>query len=223
MNYITFHRTALLFLVGLLAVGVANAQTNVNVVNTPSVHVKTMPPVTISGTPTVHVGSLPPVTGNVNVANTPNVSIANMPSVNINGTPSVNVANTRSTPVPNQDVDHPARHSFQGSCGGSADPWGQAYCSIGPIPANTEFVIQTLSTSGNGSIPVGGVAVGVNNGTTNASSFLPVVEQTPNYWAGIQSVTLYAGPNAVPSCTVQTTPSNGFVACTFVGYLVNLP
>src|SRR5215471_15321075 len=39
MTRINFHRTVLVFLASLLAAGIANAQTNVNVVNTPTVKV----------------------------------------------------------------------------------------------------------------------------------------------------------------------------------------
>jgi hypothetical protein len=46
---------------------------NVNVVNTPTVNVGTLPAVTLNGTPTVNVGSLPAVT----VTGTPTVTVGN--------------------------------------------------------------------------------------------------------------------------------------------------
>ena len=131
------------------------------------------------------------------------------------------MTNTPTAPVPIQDVDYPARHAYQQSCIGQADPLGQSICQIGAIPANTEFVIQTLSASGSGALPIGGITIDMYNGTTQASIYFPVTQQTPNYWAATQAVTLYAGPNAVPTCNSQSSPG-GFVACTFVGYLVTL-
>jgi len=98
-------RAKLLFILSCLAVTAAaealEAQTkpaasgttttstqNVNVVNTPTVNVGTMPAVSISGTPTVNVNSLPAV----NVNSLPPVSLAGTPAVSINGTPTVSVS-----------------------------------------------------------------------------------------------------------------------------------
>jgi hypothetical protein len=114
------------------------------------------------------------------------------------------VTNIATAPVPIQDVDYPARHAYQQSCQGNADSLGQSICEIGPIPANSMFVIQTLSASGRGTIPIAGVTVSTYNGTSQVSTYLPVVQQTPNFWAATQAVTLYSGPNAVPSCNSQS-------------------
>jgi hypothetical protein len=160
-----------------------------------------------------------------NLSGTPAVTISGTPAVNATvrfpANQAVNVTNTPTAPVPIQDVDHPARHAYQQSCQGNADSLGQSLCEIGPIPANSMFVIQTLSVSGSGTIPTGGVNISIYNGTSQAGVYLPVVQQTANYWAATQAVTLYAGLNAVPSCNSQSSPG-GFVACTFVGYLVTL-
>jgi hypothetical protein len=159
--------------------------------------------------------------GTTNVAGT--VNIGNTPDVNIANTPTITVANTPSAPVPTRDVDYPARHSFQETCSGNADQSGTAICSIGAIPGNSEFVIQTLSAGVNGKAPFGGVQVTINNGTQLGGIQLPVIEQSsPNDWAATQAVTLYVGPNGVPQCTANTSPG-GFLFCSFVGYLVSLP
>jgi len=64
---------------------------NVNVVNTPTVNVGTLPAVSFSGTPSVNVGSLPPVS----LLGTPNVNIAGSSAIlavqNIASTASQNV------------------------------------------------------------------------------------------------------------------------------------
>ena len=139
---------------------------------------------TVAGT--VNVGNTPNVnvtnTPNVNVANTPTVTVGSLPPVTLSGTPAVTVTNTPLEPVPTRDVDYPARHPFQETCGGNADQSGTAICSIGLVPANTEFVIQTLSAGiSHGSAPFGGVQVTINNGTQLGGIQLPVIQQSsPN-------------------------------------------
>src|SRR5215472_1284863 len=117
-------RAKLLFILSCLAVTVAaealEAQTkpaasgttttstqNVNVVNTPTVNVGTMPAVSISGTPTVNVNSLPPVslagTPAVSINGTPTVSVSTLPAVSLAGTPNVNIAGS-SAILPVQNV-----------------------------------------------------------------------------------------------------------------------
>src|SRR5580693_8024830 len=61
----------------------------------------------------------------------------------------VQVVNTRSTPVPNQDVDIPGRHPYQQSCVS-----GTFLCTMPAVPPNTELVIQTVSLTviGSGSL-----------------------------------------------------------------------
>ena len=120
-----------------------------------------------------------------------------------------------------RDVDHPARRPFQDVCSADVNPYGQAHCSIAEIPANTEFVIQTVSASGSGGIPTGGLVVMTNNGSSKASNYLPIVQQTPNYWAATQAVTMYAGPTSIPSCDDYSSPG-GNETRTFVGYLLSL-
>src|SRR5580704_6162253 len=57
----------------------------------------------------------------------------------------VQVVNTRSNPVPNQDVDHPGRHAFQASCT-ITSVFDNIFCDPQPQPpAGTEFVIQNIS------------------------------------------------------------------------------
>src|SRR5580700_2667478 len=58
----------------------------------------------------------------------------------------VEVVNTRSAPVPNQDIDHPGRHPYQQSCFSNANQGGLVNCTMPTVvPPNTELVIQTVS------------------------------------------------------------------------------
>jgi len=56
----------------------------------------------------------------------------------------VQVVNTRSAPVPNQDVDQPGRHPFPLYC----QNCGINTCLTPAVPANTEFVIQAFMWAG---------------------------------------------------------------------------
>ena len=78
---------------------------DVNVVNTPTVNVSTLPPVTGS----VAITNTPVVT----VANTPNVNVTSLPAVQLSGTAPLNVKNDPTTPLIIRDADNPAHHFFQ--------------------------------------------------------------------------------------------------------------
>jgi|SRR5215469_877813 len=140
MNRISFHRTALVFLATLLAAGIANAQAkDVNVVNTPSVNVKTMPPVTVSGTPTVQVSSLPPVTGSVSITNSPAVT----GTVDIGNSPTVQVGNTKSSPANALDVERAARIPYESTQIWSGYP--QETALFPAAPSGYRLVLQHVN------------------------------------------------------------------------------
>lgn len=65
-----------------------NSTQNVNVVNTPTVNVGTLPAVNIGNTPAV------------TLSGTPTVNIGTMPAVSLSGAPSVTIGNTSLQPVP---------------------------------------------------------------------------------------------------------------------------
>jgi hypothetical protein len=145
-------RTALVFFAGLIAASITNAQSspkpqassapiasNVNVVNTPSVNVKTMPAVTLSGTPTVNVGSLPPVTGSVSITNSPSVT----GTVNIGNSPTVQVGNTKSSPANALDVERAARIPYESSQQSIGYP--QETSTFPAAPSGYRLVLQHVS------------------------------------------------------------------------------
>jgi len=144
----------------------------------------------------------------------------------------VQVENTRSTPVPNQDVDIAARHPFNAICsvpisGASVD------CSPIPAPPTTGFetVIQNVSMSislysGSGTpfvhfdyLTQGGVLYG---------QFPPIVPQGPGYWSLSQPTTAYVDPSPAGNplyceAIVPATFTSGFLICAVTGYTVTLP
>ena len=139
----------------------------------------------------------------------------------------VEVTNTRSAPVPNQDVDVPGRHPFASTCRyslGSTDA-----CGFAPVPANTELVIQTISVIGNtgaGPWPLGvGQMFASTGGGPAYSFFFPVAPSGFDAGTAIQSLTAYADPGSTPTCQVQAPIAlpKGTVNCTITGYTVSLP
>jgi len=109
------------------------------VVNTPSVNVKTMPPVTVSGTPTVQVSSLPPVTGSVSITNSPAVT----GTVDIGNSPTVQVGNTKSSPANALDVERAARIPYESTQIWSGYP--QETALFPAAPSGYRLVLQHVS------------------------------------------------------------------------------
>jgi hypothetical protein len=139
----------------------------------------------------------------------------------------VEVTNTRSAPVPNQDVDAPGRHPFAlvRTC-----PTTTIFCFFPPVPANTEFVIQTVSIAGQTGLantpwPLSiGFMFPITGGAQPPFAF-PVVNSGGMYGSATQSLTAYADPGTSPFCEVLfpiALPS-GTVTCTITGYAVSLP
>lgn len=136
----------------------------------------------------------------------------------------VQVENTRSTPVPNQDVDAPGRHPYQQQCFSNIVSAGDTSCSMPSIPANTQVVIQTVSMvlSQNvvpqfGRILTSGGGVGVN-------LYIPFVAQS-GFFIAAQPLTVYADSGSGPTCDAATNsaaPNSSFL-CVLTGYSISLP
>ena len=143
----------------------------------------------------------------------------------------VQVVNTRSTPVPNQDVDHPARHPFTASCNVPAAfaPQGFVVCYPTPAPpAGVETVVQSVNMLVNrntgGGFPM---ATGFNFTTGGGfyEQFLPFVPQGSGFWVVQQPMTNYVDPGGNLQCTtiISDTTTNVQLNCTVSGYTVALP
>jgi hypothetical protein len=145
----------------------------------------------------------------------------------------VQVVNTRSTPVPNQDVDHPARHPFTASCNvpGAFAPQGYVVCYPSPAPpAGFETVVQSVNILVNRNTGSGSPSLTELNFTAGGNfyeQFLPFVPQGifNQNWVVQQAVTNYVDPGGSLQCLalLSDTTTNVQLNCTVSGYTVALP
>jgi hypothetical protein len=137
----------------------------------------------------------------------------------------VQVTNTPADPVPNKDVDVPARHAYAATCS------GVGLCSFPTVLAGTELVIQTLV----GAIsPCPGAAQAFVQLQTTTGGFQTLAGEFifnltgPGFGAAVtQSFTAYADPGTAPICAGgavdvgEVNPPT--VTCFITGYTVSLP
>jgi len=136
----------------------------------------------------------------------------------------VEIVNTRSTPVPNQDVDAPGRHPYQQTCFSSSNQDGEVNCTMPVIPPNTELVVQNLSMLVNLTSAALYSRLITVGGGANLNTYVPLVAQSSYYMAS-QPLTQYADPGYSPICDSTTTNGSPSVqlTCTITGYTVSLP
>jgi hypothetical protein len=130
----------------------------------------------------------------------------------------VEVTNTRSNPVPNQDVDAPGRHPYQQSCSTTS-----ITCFMPVVPPNTEVVIQTVSMTFSGGTP-GSLILSSVGGGVGVNTYIPLVAEPDGTFAVTQPLTQYADPGGSASCSDSTIAhSAGSFTCTITGYTISLP
>ena len=138
----------------------------------------------------------------------------------------VEVVNTRSTPVPNQDVDHPGRHPYQLSCNATGtDQNGYISCQMPATPPNTELVIQNASVAVLYTVPVYPAELITKVGGVTTWNYLLLAPQSSSAFVASQLVTQYNDPGTQPAVFFQATSPNPNVVleCTITGYTVTLP
>ncbi len=139
----------------------------------------------------------------------------------------VEVTNTRSTPVPNQDVDHPGRHPYQSSCSssGGTDQNDVVSCRMTATPPNTELVVQNISMILYNTVPVYPGEFITQVGGVPTADYLLLSQQSGITYVANQPLTQYSDPNSQPACQFQATSSNpnSFLVCSINGYTVSLP
>jgi hypothetical protein len=84
----------------------------------------------------------------------------------------VQVVNTSANPVPNQDVDAPARNAIVIACTGTNS------CSTEAIPAHMTFVLDSVSVIADGAIPVVGliaITKGVGSYSYLTAQYVPTL------------------------------------------------
>jgi hypothetical protein len=133
----------------------------------------------------------------------------------------VEVANTRATPVPNQDVDSAARHPYQQSC----QDFGVDFqtCTMPVVPPNIEVVIQTVSMQVTGAAPTL-LQFATTGGGVNIFTNIPSPGQTGPFYVATQSLTQYVDPGTSAACYSNTTGTAvAALSCSVSGYFVTLP
>jgi len=134
----------------------------------------------------------------------------------------VEVANTRSTPVPNQDVDHPGRHPYQQICYNNTIQDGDLSCQTPAVPANTEVVIQNVSMILSGNVVPQVSRIITSGGGVVINTYIPLVAQAGNFSIS-QPLTQYIDPGTFATCDAQLNSTNAQLVCTITGYTVSLP
>ncbi len=148
----------------------------------------------------------------------------------------VQVTNTRSTPVPTQDVDIAARHPFTATCYIYANGGAFATCQPTPAPpyAGYETVIQNVNVSLNqdsGNVQPFLTELDYATAGANFQFFVPLLTQTQGTpaggeWVGNQPSAIYldpAGSNNPLQCASLWTNGYATFTCTVSGYTVSLP
>jgi hypothetical protein len=145
----------------------------------------------------------------------------------------VQVTNTRSNPVPTQDVDIAARHPFTASCNVFGNSGAFATCQPTPAPPTSgyETVIQNVNVSLNqDSGSVQPFVTELAYGTAGASYqfFVPLFTQAQGAsgeWIGNQASAIYLDPSPFNPLQCLTLFNNGSATftCTVTGYTVSLP
>lgn len=134
----------------------------------------------------------------------------------------VQVVNTTASPVPNKDVDQPARHAFTQYCSGSDG------CTMTPpVPAGNVFVVQTenIQFSFSGGNPVNIALYGVTTNSFNTSIALPAVAVANDAGGFLadSNRTFYQDAGSTPLCQGVVVGSSYGLSCYASGYLVTVP
>lgn len=138
----------------------------------------------------------------------------------------VEVVNTRSTPVPNQDVDAPARHPYQFGCTVFGTDQNQAIsCQMPATPPNTELVIQNVSMVMFNAVPVYPAQFITQVGGATNTTYVLLAAQSSLAYVASQPLIQYSDPGTRPSCFFQANSSNPDLglSCSVTGYTVSLP
>ena len=140
----------------------------------------------------------------------------------------VQVVNTRSAPVPNQDVDSPGRHPFQQVCSGTGTQSnGIIFCEFPLVPPNEEVVVQTVSAVLYGTTATPYFTQLTTIGGANLiNTNIPMIAQGFGWYVGTQPLTQYIDPLSTnASCTSYTNIVSPTVlfTCSITGYTVSLP
>jgi hypothetical protein len=142
----------------------------------------------------------------------------------------VQVTNTRSNPVPTQDVDIAARHPFTATCNVFGNGGGFVVCQPTPAPPTTgvETVIQSVNMQLNqdtGSVQPAVMDLSFATGSANYVHYVPFIPTGTGNWVGSELTAIYVDPSTFNplQCATLFTGGSATMNCTVTGYTVSLP
>jgi hypothetical protein len=142
----------------------------------------------------------------------------------------VQVTNTRSNPVPTQDVDIAARHPFTASCNVFGNSGAFVVCQPTPAPPTSgyETVIQSVNIQLNqdtGTVQPVVTDLSYFTGGADYVHYLPFIPTGTGNWVGSELTAIYVDPNSFNPLQCATLFNNGSATmnCTVTGYTVAIP
>ena len=142
----------------------------------------------------------------------------------------VQVTNTRSTPVPTQDVDIAARRPFTASCNVFGNGGGFVVCQPTPAPPTSgyELVIQSVNIQLNqdtGSVQPAITDLSYSTGGAEYVHYAPFISTGPGNWVASELTAIYVDPSPFNPLQCGTLFNNGTatMSCTVTGYTVAIP
>jgi hypothetical protein len=142
----------------------------------------------------------------------------------------VQVTNTRSNPVPTQDVDIAARHPYTATCNIFGSGGAFVFCQPTPAPPTTGFetVIQSVNIQLNqdtGSVQPAITDLSFSTGGGFYTNYVPFVAQGPGNWVASQLTAIYVDPVSFNPLQCATLFNSGTATmnCTVTGYTVAVP
>jgi hypothetical protein len=142
----------------------------------------------------------------------------------------VQVTNTRSNPVPTQDVDIAARHPYTATCNIYGNGGGFVVCQPTPAPPTTGFetVIQSVNIALNqdtGTVQPFVTDLSYSTAGGSYQFYVPMLAQGQGEWVGSQPSAIYLDPNTFNPLQCATLFNNGAatMTCTVTGYSVSVP
>jgi hypothetical protein len=142
----------------------------------------------------------------------------------------VQVTNTRSNPVPTQDVDIAARHPYTASCNIFGSSGAFVVCQPTPAPPTSGFetVIQSVNIQLNqdtGAVQPAITDLSYSTGGAGYVHYLPFIPTGTGNWVGSELTAIYVDPNSFNPLQCGTLFNNGSATmnCTVTGYTVAIP
>lgn len=142
----------------------------------------------------------------------------------------VQVTNTRSNPVPTQDVDIAARRPFTATCSVLGSSGAFVVCQPTPAPPTSgyETVIQSVNIQLNqdaGTVQPAIMDLSFSTGGAEYVHYAPFIPTGTGNWVASELTAIYVDPSAFNPLQCATLFNNGTATmnCTVTGYTVAVP